>query len=650
MGWRGAALCALGVVCLCTGASTRAVRAAPPAEAFGSLPAAEDAQLSPDGNRLAIIKPVAGRETVAFIDLRNPKAAPYVVGMADGLAGEVYWKDNDHAICVFHATLGYKFHKGFSAWSRAVSVIVSKQTAVLLMNDAPWFRANYDAANIPDMGVGDPDHIYMTEVDRWDREFTLDLYRVDVATGAAELVFRGTRDTGRYVMDGKGHIIARIDQDADLTEHVFAGGNEVYKYQVKGGQDFAIAGLTSGSDPQFVVERSNSAGTTGLYSWSPNLAQAPLFENSAYDLDDILLDPRSGHVLGATWVDDAQHTTYFDPAMQHIQASLEAAYPGQTVSIRSQDDAGTAFVVLTDGPQNPPVLSLFTPKNHQSNIIEEEYPALKSSDLGVMKPYPYTARDGLAIHAYLTLPPGGAARDLPTVIFPHGGPEARDQLQFDWWAQFMASRGYAVLQPNFRGSSGYGSGFMHAGDGEWAGKVQNDVEDGVKKLIADGIADPKRICIVGASYGGYMALAGATLSPDLYACAVSYAGTADLTRMFYTGSAFESEAVSIWKRRIGADVDSSKLASQSPANFADRVKIPILLIHSERDTTVPIEQSEIEAKALQRAGKQVEFVRLAGDDHYLEFADTRIELLKKIETFLAAHLGATAPAQKTGGP
>jgi len=212
-------------------------------------------------------------------------------------------------------------------------------------------------------------------------------------------------------------------------------------------------------------------------------------------------------------------------------------------------------------------------------------------------------------------------------------------MAFDWWAQFMASRGYAVLQPNFRGSSGYGGHFVLAGDGEWAGKVQYDVQDGVAKLIADGIADPKRICIVGASYGGYMALAGATFSPDLYACAVSFAGLSDLDRMLYTGTTFESETVSIWKRRIGADVDKSKLVSASPANFVDRVKIPILLLHSDKDTTVPIEQSQIENDALKHAGKQVEFITLSGDDHDLEFPDTRIKLLTEIERFLAAHIG-----------
>ncbi len=482
----------------------------------------------------------------------------------------------------------------------------------------------------------------MSEFDKWDREITLDLYKVDLKTGEAVHVFRGTRDTIRYIMDGNGKILARLDQDADLTDHVLAGATEIYNYSVKGGTPFEIAGLTMGSDPEFATERKSANGTFGLYAWAPHVPDSALFEDPTYDLDHVDYDRRRTQVTGVSYIDDHLRTRYFDPVLQQRQAALEAAYPGQSVSILSKDDSGSTYAVLSDGPQNPPILSLYMPANHQTKIVEETYPSLKPSDLGEEKPFPYTARDGLAIHAYLTLPPGRAPHNLPTIIFPHGGPEARDSLQFDWWAQFMASRGYAVLQPNFRGSSGYGLNFIKAGDGEWARKVQFDVQDGVKKLIADGIADPKRICIVGASYGGYMALAGASFSPDLYACAISYAGPSDYNRMLYRQTSFESEDVSIWKRRIGADVDSSMLDRVSPANYADQVKIPILLLHSEKDTTVPIVQSEIEAKALQRAGKQVEFVTLAGDDHYLEFGDTRIALLKKVEAFLAAHIGSAA--------
>jgi len=391
------------------------------------------------------------------------------------------------------------------------------------------------------------------------------------------------------------------------------------------------------------VDHATPSGTLGLYNWLPSGFGAALFENPAYDMQGAIPDERTGRIIGATYADDLTRAVYFDPGRQQIQSTLEKAFPGQSVLVISKDDAGTEYLVGTEGPKNPPVLSLYTATNHQVNVVEEAYDSLKPSDLGDVKPYPYKARDGRDIHAYLTLPPGRDPHNLPTVIFPHGGPEARDSMDFDWWAQFMASRGYAVLQPNYRGSSGYGADFILAGDGEWAGKVQYDVQDGVKKLIADGIADPKRICIVGASYGGYMALAGATFSPDLYACAVSFAGLSDLNRMLYTGTSFESEAVSVWKRRIGADVDSSKLDSASPANFAANVKIPILLLHSDKDTTVPIEQSQIEEDALKHAGKQVEFVTLEGDDHQLEYSATRIKLLKEVERFLAAHIGDAAP-------
>lgn len=646
MHWGGTALLTLAILGVfsgqgrATGPMLAPAIIPPPVEAFGSLPGAEYAQLSPDGKHLAIIKPVDGVEKVVFVDLTKPDAKPYIVGMQGGLAGEVWWKSGDRAICVFHANLNYTYYRDVDSYSRALGVTLSTQTAVLLMANAPNFKLNYNEGTITDIDANDPDHVFMTETDRWDRQLTRDLYKVDLATGNADRVLGGDRNTVGFAMDGYGHVVAQVEQDPDLTEHLMAGATEIMTYSVKGRSEFALDGMTSGQNPEMAVERPTPGGTTGLYAWAPPSQNAPLFENATYDLDTAIRDPRNSAIIGARYVEDAAKTVWFDAHLQHVQEALEKAYPGQSVSILSRDDAGDAYVILTEGPKNPPVLSLYTTSDHATKIIEESYPGLKPSDLGEMKPWPYKARDGLDIHAYLTLPPGRDPHNLPTVVFPHGGPEARDSLGFDWWAQFMASRGYAVLQPNFRGSSGYGWNFVKAGDGEWAGKVQLDVQDGVAKLVADGIADPKRICIVGASYGGYMALAGATFSPDLYACAVSFAGPSNLARLLYTGTTFESESVSVWKRRIGADADSSKLDTQSPANFADRVKIPVLLIHSDKDTTVPIEQSEIEESALKHAGKQVTFVKLEGEDHYLEFSKTRIQLLSEIETFLKAHIGS----------
>jgi dipeptidyl aminopeptidase/acylaminoacyl peptidase len=263
--------------------------------------------------------------------------------------------------------------------------------------------------------------------------------------------------------------------------------------------------------------------------------------------------------------------------------------------------------------------------------------------LGDVRPYPYKARDGLDIHAYLTLPPGKAPKNLPTVIFPHGGPAARDAQQFDYWAQFMASRGYAVLQPNFRGSDGYGARFRDAGDGQWNGKLLEDINGGLGQLVHDGISDPRKVCIVGASFGGYAALAAATFSPDLYACAASYAGPSDLDLSLSRTLREEgehSQGLSVWEKRMGAHHDeAAKLEAESPADHANAVKAPILLMHSDKDITVNIEQSEREESALRSAGKSVQFVKFEGDDHYLLQTETRARLLKTLETFLATNIG-----------
>jgi dipeptidyl aminopeptidase/acylaminoacyl peptidase len=291
--------------------------------------------------------------------------------------------------------------------------------------------------------------------------------------------------------------------------------------------------------------------------------------------------------------------------------------------------------VRSSDPQHPDTYWLYDTKTHQLKVLAGAYPTLQPTDLGAMKPYPYKARDGLDIHAYLTLPPGKAAHNLPVVIFPHGGPEERDSIEFDWWAQFMASRGYAVLQPNFRGSAGYGWKFQSAGFTQWGRAMQDDVTDGVKKLIADGIADPKRICIVGASYGGYAALAGATFTPDLYACAVSVAGVSNLIDLQNSVS-----GMAYWTTRIGdVDKDADALKAESPTLHADQVRAPILLMHGEKDVTVPIDQSTQERDALKKAGKDVSFVSIDGDDHYLNLASTRIRVLTEIATFLDAHIG-----------
>ena len=358
-----------------------------------------------------------------------------------------------------------------------------------------------------------------------------------------------------------------------------------------------------------------------------------------------MYDEWSGRIIGAAYVDDRFHPVYFDASRQRLQSALERAFAGHTVLIRSCDLGMHACLVRVEAPRDPPAYYYFEVATMHAFAIGNAYPQLAAADLGEMKPYPYTARDGLAIPAYLTLPPGRDPHKLPVVVMPHGGPDGRDFLMFDWWAQFLANRGYAVLQPNFRGSAGYGVPFTNAGLHQWGLKMQDDVTDGVAKLVADGIADPKRVCIVGASYGGYAALAGVTFSPATYACGVSYAGVSDLDEMLHweeRESGSQSISVSFWKSRIGdrdSPLDAPRIKATSPALHAEQVQVPVLLLHASGDTTVPIQQSRIERDALQSAHKNVTYVEITGDDHYLDLADTRVRVLSEIEKFLAANIG-----------
>jgi dipeptidyl aminopeptidase/acylaminoacyl peptidase len=279
--------------------------------------------------------------------------------------------------------------------------------------------------------------------------------------------------------------------------------------------------------------------------------------------------------------------------------------------------------------------------SRQKDAKPKAYPALADIKLGKVSEITYKARDGTEIPAYLTAPPGySGGAPLPLVVMPHGGPAARDYFEFDWLPQFVASRGYLVLQPQFRGSTGFGEKFREAGIHQWGGLMQDDVTDGVKAMIDQHLADPHRVCILGGSYGGYAALAGAAFTPDLYTCAISINGVFDLPLMqVYEArhAGEQSDTALYWREHIGSPLDP-KVAAVSPNRNAARVTAHVLLIHATDDTVVPAEQSDLMANALRAGGKPVTLLKISGDDHWLSGAETRVQALKAVDTFLQANL------------
>jgi dipeptidyl aminopeptidase/acylaminoacyl peptidase len=353
-------------------------------------------------------------------------------------------------------------------------------------------------------------------------------------------------------------------------------------------------------------------------------------------LTNVVLDRNSPRILGTARMDDNSTYAFQDPALQESWNWITRVFGGDRVELVSMSSDHTQFIVQTFGPKHGYTYQHADVREHLIEPLSDVYEGI--GPIAEVRRITYPAADGLRIPAYLTLPPGHAARDLPLVVLPHGGPEARDRLDFDWWAQAYAAQGYAVLQPNYRGSSLYEK-WVEAGFGEWGRKMQTDLSDGVGYLAREGIADPKRVCIVGGSYGGYAALAGVALQSGIYRCAVAVAGVSDLKNFLASISRKEAYGDKIGQRYLDRYLsieggNDAKLDAISPMKHASAVSVPVLLIHGREDTTVPYDQSEDMAKALKRAGKPVEFVSLAKEDHYLSRGATRLQMLKSSVDFL----------------
>lgn len=621
--------------------------APPPIEAYASLPALSNLALSPNGERIAFVGQVGESRRLGIRSVAGEALG--VVDIGTQKIRSVRWADDDHVLIFTsrYADLGHLADE--SEFYNAQSYNVRTRRFVTLLNRTVGGAANMASTRISggsgvvNVLVGPPfvhvvNGVPRTFVRSFDRDFQIQTFEVDLDTGVGTL-----RDDFNGVMGPDGRAVARSGWDSEHGRWWVSARRNVGLAQIWTSRDHMIDTpdlLGFGRTSESVIVRVPEDSGDQLYEVPLDGSEPRALSFGDSGEASPLYHPRTGRLLGFSFLGDNDQTYLFtDEQAGRAWASVTAAYPDRHVELVSSTPDYSTLIVATEGGSDTGTYHLVDLTAGRAIRIGSAYPAVPAEAIGEVRFINYAAADGTNIPAYLTLPPGREVADLPLIVMPHGGPQARDEPGFDYWAQLLASRGYAVLQPQFRGSVGFGKAHYEAGFGEWGRKMQTDLSDGVRYLAAEGIADPARVCIWGWSYGGYAAMAGPTIDPGVYRCAAAGAGVSDLPRMLDwerdQSGGRDTPVMRYWKRFMGATrINDGSLVEVSPARMAQNANVPILLIHGRDDSVVPYAQSEIFATALRGAGKDVELVDLQGEDHWLSSAAGRLAVFNALIPFL----------------
>ncbi len=628
------------VACLSLAAAQAGAKDLPSLALYGQLPAVEGVEISPDGKLLAITATDGEQRVLVVRKTDGPVVSAIRMGSAK--LRDVIWAGPEHVLAITSTTAQVFGLSGpMREYYQAIDLnITTGKQSLLLRNQQDAMNVIIGAPMVR-MVDGAP-NVFLEGVHFVSERGQDTLYRVNLNTGLTRIVDdRVSDDTDGWLVDINGAPIAQsLYEQKTGRWSLKIKINQTWKKvdeDVSPMGSYGISGF--GRDGKSVlVWRTDDEANTILREYGPDGAHTDL--PKGVNLDGLLHDPADLRLLGGvSLIADDLRYTFFDPKSQATWNAVVKAFAGERVRLASWSQDRRKVIVRVDSATDGPAYAYIDLDAKSARWLGMIYKGLSAEDVSPVRSISYKAKDGLTITGYLTLPRGREPKNLPLVVLPHGGPEGRDTPDFDWWSQALASRGYAVLQPNFRGSEGFGWDFVKAGFGQWGKAMQTDLSDGVRDLAAKGLIDPKRVCIVGASYGGYAALAGATLDKGVYRCAASVAGPADLKRMLQDNQerflTSNNSTLRYWLRFMGADgIKDPDLSAVSPAKLADQVDIPILLIHGKDDTVVPYVQSQIMATALKKAGKPVEFVTLEGEDHWLSSGATRLKMLTSTVQFL----------------
>lgn len=627
------------------------------AAAFGAREHIQHVSLSPDGSKVAYIVPDKGQGNRLYtVDITNggePQATLAASGDPERLS-YCEWVSNARLVCLIRMVIRDETQPANVTRLIAINADGTEMKLVSVRQGKNAERFSYYGGSLIDLLPGDDGAVllgraYVPEgktgslIAKTEEGYGVD--RVDTRTLASKSVVRPTRLAAEYISDGIGTVrimgVAKTDAgyDSGVMRYLYRPAAD-NSWQLLGEYD---ATSETGFNPYSVDPAENVAygfekfeGRQALYkvALEDSLAKTKIFSRSDVDVDGLITLGRKKRVVGYSFATEKRQAVYFDPALKKLSGALSKALPDAAMVYFGGMSADEQKLIIWAGSDtNPGQYYLFDKSTNKVGPLFASRPELKGYALAPVTPVSVKAADGTLIPGYLTLPVGGSGKGLPAIVMPHGGPSARDEWGFDWLAQYFANQGFAVLQPNYRGSSGYGdSWYRNNGFQSWKAAI-SDVNDSGRWLVSEGIAAPDKLAIVGWSYGGYAALQSAVLDPALFKAIVAIAPVTDLAKLKAQYSGWMSA-------RVANDFIGSgpHISEGSPARNAAKISAPVLMFHGSFDRNVEIGHSQMMANQLRDVGKKPELVIYPKLDHYLEDSAVRTEMLEKSSAFLKTQL------------
>lgn len=597
-----------------------------PVEHFFKTPEKTAFQISPDGRHISYLQPYKNRLNL-FVTTLDGKSVRRLTSESERNISYYFWADDEQLVYVRDKD-GEKNSQLF-----AVAKDGTRHRNLISVPDARFSLISTEPLR---------DNQLLVAINKRDVA-AFDAYRLDINTGKLSLVTQNPGNIVGWYADSKGKIRLAVAGDG-VNEAILYRETEAKPFRTVVTNNFksTVAPIGFSGDHACIYAISNNnRDKSALVEIDCNTGKEHrvIYSNPSVDVTDAYYSPRKQKPLYVNFESWKRERRFLDPGAEGLYRFLEKQLPGAELRMTSTDSAARKFIIRTSTDRNAGAYYLFTRDENKLTLLSEINPHLKEEDLAEMKPISYKTRDNLTIHGYLTLPKGVKPENLPVIVLPHGGPSTRNSWGFNSEVQFLANRGYAVFQMNYRGSTGYGKEFWTAGFKQWGGKMQNDITDGVRWLIREGIADPKRIGIYGASFGGYSALHGLCFNSDLYACGASYSGLLNLFTYLKGIPPHYKPYLEMYYEMVGnPETNADYFRNVSPVFHTNLVKVPVLIAQGGKDPRVNVSETNQFVKELKNRGVPVTYVRKEDEGHFFKKPKNRLEFYQQLEKFFATNL------------